>query len=39
MDDNFNFSEMQRSRKDKKKKKTIRKVVNIVASISLFTFS
>ena len=35
MDDNFNFSEMQRSRKDKKKKKTIRKVVNIVASIVL----
>ncbi len=35
MDDNFNFSEMQRSRKDKKKKKSIRKIVNIVASIVL----
>lgn len=35
MDDNFNFSEMQRSRKDKKKRKTIRKIVNIVASIVL----
>ena len=30
MDEKFNFSEMQQGRKEKKKKKRIRKIVNIV---------